>query len=106
MAADAKFIPSALIYDTLAVANLATGGSLGTAAATVDLYGAISVNQTTAGQTNTLASPTVTAASRFLVVSNVGSTPFTFTGTGFSFSLVNATSCILFWTGAAWSKVA
>jgi hypothetical protein len=106
MAAEAKWMPSAIIYDTLAVANLATGGSLGTAATTVDIYGAITVNQTTAAQTNTLASPTVTSGSRFLTVANIGSTPFTFTGTGFSFSLVNATSCILFWTGAAWSKVA
>lgn len=45
-------------FTTLAVANLASGGAIGTAAATVDIYTTFNVTQTTAGQTLSLPSPT------------------------------------------------
>lgn len=106
MAADPKRMPSALLYDTLAVANLAAGGSIGTAPNTVDLYGHITINQTTAGQTDTFPTPTVTTAGLELTISNVGSQAINLTSTGVAIAAFAAgTSAKFMWTGAAWSKV-
>lgn len=106
MAADPKRMPSALLYDTLAVANLAGGGSIGTAPNTVDLYGHITINQTTVGQTNTFPTPTVTTPGLELTISNIGSQAFVLTSTGINVAAFAAgTSSKFMWTGAAWSKV-
>ena len=101
MAGTAKRIPSALWFDTLAVTDKAAGGAIGTAAATVDLYGSFDVNQTTAAQTLSLPSPTVTTTGLVVIISNVGSQSFTIHGV----ALAAGASQIAKWTGAAWSKV-
>jgi hypothetical protein len=68
----------ATVNSTLALTNFSSGGSIGTAAATVDLYTAISVAQTSSSQTLTLPNPTAsTAYGRMLYLSNIGTASFT-----------------------------
>ena len=50
------------LFESLSVANLATGGAIGTAATTVDIKTTFNINQTTANQTLTLPVPTNTTA--------------------------------------------
>jgi len=64
------------VNDRLALGNFAAGGSIGTAAATVDAFAQFIINQTTAGQTLSLPTPTVAALETSVVVSNGGTTPF------------------------------
>lgn len=61
------------VSGALAIANLAAGGVLGTAAATVDSYLAANLAQTTAGQTVWPPDPTDTAADHFFELGNTGS---------------------------------
>lgn len=88
--------------NALAVANLASGGSVGTAATTVDLYGVIMINQTTASQTITLPDPTDTTAGKVLFVLNVGSQTFTMLG----LSVTADHGIIVVWDGDEWNCVA
>lgn len=60
----------------LSVSDVAAGGSIGSAATTVDIYSAFLINQTTAGKALTLATPTQTSLMREVNVSNVGSAGF------------------------------
>ena len=94
---------------TLAIANLnysgsGNSGAIGTAAATVDIYTAFTINQTTAGQTLTVPTPTVGAAAstgRIIYISNIGSVSFTLLASG---ATVNAgTSATLVFNGTAWT---
>lgn len=62
------------------VTNKASGGSIGTAPVTVDVAGVIEVNQTTASQILTMASPTVTTIDHRNTVINVGSASFVMYG--------------------------
>jgi hypothetical protein len=91
------FVPG----DIVAIANLAAGGSLGTAPATVDIAAMLTVNQTTAGQAMTLANPTQTAGAHQVVILNVGTASFTLLGT----VVLPAQSILVFWSGTAWSVV-
>lgn len=50
------------VFSALVVANLAAGGAIGTALATVDIKTNFNINQTTANQTLTLPAPTNTTA--------------------------------------------
>lgn len=50
------------VFSAMDISNLATGGNIGTAAATVDVKTTFNINQTTANQTITLPSPTNTTA--------------------------------------------
>lgn len=84
---------------TLALGNFAGGGSIGTAPNTVDVYPSINIAQTTAAQTLTLPSPTLTTAGTYVFINNTGSASFTMLG-----ATVAATqSLIAMWNGAAWS---
>lgn len=85
--------------NSVVIPNLATGGSIGTAANTVDAYSIISINQTTASQTLTVPSPTNTALDKILNLNNVGSTAFTV----FSTVLQPNTGLTLVWTGSAYA---
>lgn len=89
----------ALRITVLAVSNLATGGAIGTAAATVDIFSSFDVNQTTAAQTLSLPNPTTTTTGRIAEVSNIGSTAFTMHGK----TVAAGGSARFKWTGAAWS---
>jgi len=90
-----------------ALGNFAGGGSAGSAAATVDGFESITINQTTAGQSISIPDPTnIGGYSKPVAVSNVGSQAFALTGTGLSIAAVApGTTALLFWTGAGWSKV-
>jgi hypothetical protein len=83
----------------IAIANLASGGSIGTAATTVDVATSIDINQTTAGQTLTLPNPTVTTAGRIVYISNVGSVSFTMLGETIGIN----TSHSFEWNGGSWA---
>src|SRR5574343_1543101 len=56
--------------------DIAAGGSIGSAASTVDLYPFIAVNQTTASKLLTLPTPTNTSIGRSQFIANTGSTLF------------------------------
>ncbi|GEM_PF-4249185 len=87
------------LFGTLSVADLATGGNIGTAATTIDIYTSFNLAQTTASQTITLADPTNTTAGRIVYLSNTGSTPFTFYG---STVKVGDTTAAM-WDGNSWN---
>lgn len=87
------------INNTLALGNFATGGAIGTAAATVDAYTVITINQTTSGQTLTIPTPTNAAAGHVLYISNIGSTSFTL----LSAPLNTGATATLVWNGSAWT---
>lgn len=82
----------------MTISNLPSGGNIGTAASTVDIYTIFNVNQTSSGQTVTLPNPTNTTAGRMVYVTNVGTTPFTIMGT--QLSINSARSAI--WNGTTW----
>ena len=78
----------------LAVADLPSGGSVGSA----ESYTTFNVNQTTTGQTLTLATPGVATAGRIAYVNNVGTASFTMYGVTIS----SAKSQSYMWNGTSW----
>jgi hypothetical protein len=87
------------LFTTLPVANLATGGVIGTAGTTVDSFTVFAVNQTTAGQTLSLPAPTNLTAGRVVSIMNTGSSFFTMnTGT-----IYPGASQSVIWNGTAWA---
>jgi hypothetical protein len=91
---------SSSLYTAIAITDKASGGSIGSAATTVDVSTSFNVNQTTASQVLTLDTPTVTTAGRLVIVSNVGSVPFTMYGVIVS---VNTTTTF-YWNGTQWTS--
>lgn len=86
----------------LAVADLAAGGAIGTAAATVDRFENYRVKQTTAGQTLSLPNPTQATDGHVVSVLNIGTVPFTMHG-----AIVDVQSAEIFhWSGTAWLPIA
>ncbi len=95
---------SSTLNSAIALGNLdysASGnsGAIGTAAATVNVATAFTINQTTAGQTLTIPSPTNVAAGRVIYISNIGSASFTMLGATISIG----TSATIIWSGSAWT---
>ena len=93
----------ATVNNTLALVDFSSGGSIGTAATTVDIYTSISVAQTTASQTLTIPSPTAGSSyGRMLYLSNIGTASFTLLGT----PLKPGATATLVWSntngGASW----
>ncbi|PIZ63653.1 hypothetical protein COY17_00395, partial [Candidatus Saccharibacteria bacterium CG_4_10_14_0_2_um_filter_52_9] len=78
--------------------NFATGGAIGTAAATVDVDTSFAIAQTTAGQTLSLPSPTDATAGRIAYVLNTGTTSFTM----HSVTIPAGYGQIYIWNGTAW----
>jgi len=64
----------------IAIADIAAGGNIGTAAATVDIGTMFVVTQTTAAQVLTLPTPTVTTFPRMVTVTSEGAESFTIYG--------------------------
>jgi hypothetical protein len=89
------------ILGNLAVANLAAGGPIGTAAATVDIYTTFNLTQTTANQTVTIPSPTDTTAGRIAYINNTGTVGFTTLGV----RIESGKSAQFIWNGTAWNYV-
>ena len=73
-------VGGATVNTTYAVGDLPSGGNIGTAAATVDIYTNFTIAQTTAGQTVTIPAPTVTTTGRIIYLTNVGSAGYTIGG--------------------------
>ncbi len=74
-------VTAGTVNSTLALGNFSGGGSIGSAATTVDIYTSISVNQTTSSQTLTIPTPTAsTTYGRVLYLSNIGSQSFILLG--------------------------
>lgn len=82
--------------------NFATGGSIGTAATTVDIANFVFVAQTTAAQTLTLPSPTDATLVRTLYVGNTGSASFSLLGQ----TVAAGAALLALWSGSAWLYVA
>jgi hypothetical protein len=83
----------------LVISNKASGGAIGTAAATVDVASLFNVNQTTASQTLTVPNLTNTTNGKTIHINNVGSTAFTL----LSKTIEPGTGILLRWTGSAWN---
>ena len=83
----------------LVISNKASGGAIGTAAATVDVASLFNVNQTTSGQTLTVPNLTNTTNGKTIHINNVGSTAFTL----LSKTIEPGTGILLRWTGSAWN---
>lgn len=95
----ATSINDSLKKASLQIANLPTGGSIGTAATTVDRFSVFIINQTTAGQTITIPSPTDTSLSDVQEIVNVGTAMFILNG-----KQVNpGTTVQNVWTGTAYT---
>lgn len=91
-------INSYLHLPPINVANLATGGAIGTAAATVDVCAAYRVAQTTVGQTLTLPNPTVVDNGRTTVVYNSGTASFLMHGN----TVAPLNEALFTWQDNAW----
>lgn len=89
-------------FSVMAIANLPSGGSLGTAATTVDEKTVFNVNQTTASQTITIPSPTNTTAGRVIKIANIGTTAFTVSGIAIAPNKI----ADFYWNGTSWSTEA
>ena len=88
---------------TTIATNFPTGGSIGTAAATVDANSSIIISgQTTAGQSLSLPNPTNTAAGKIVTVTNTSTASFTMYTTQLSAS---SPSGSFIWTGSAWNPI-
>jgi hypothetical protein len=86
-------------WKMLPLNNFTSGGSIGTAAGTVDTFAGVLINQTTAGQNLTLPNPTVTMAGKTFIVDNVGTAAFTMGG----LQIAGATLVTFFWDGIQWA---
>jgi collagen type VII alpha len=87
--------------NSVTLGNFPTGGSVGTAAATVDIANNLNIAQTTTLQTLTLPNPTVTTAGKLITVNNTGSANFTIYGS----QIAPAGAGIFVWNGTAWNAV-
>lgn len=104
---DVQFIPGTgnkilnsgpTVDHTIAITDLAGGGPIGLATDTVDQCSSFTLNQTTAGQTVTLPSPTDATAGRRADLLNIGTTPITLYGK----TVTNGFGASLRWNGSAW----
>lgn len=93
------FIPG-ICFSQIVINNLPSGGSIGTAANTVNKGSIFHINQTTSGQTLTVPNPTTTNFSKFIYVLDIGSASFTLSPGG---NLTPGTGVILVWTGTNWN---
>jgi hypothetical protein len=92
-------VGGAQVLRSVVVANLATGGQIGTAAATVDAKSTIILSQTTANQALTLPNPTNTTAGRLLYVTHNGTVPTTVAGKPIS----PGETLTFIWDGNTWN---
>jgi hypothetical protein len=88
---------------TIAQANFAANGAIGTAAATVDIASSFVVTQTTAGISVTLPSPTDTTAGLELNYINSGASTQSITVGGLV--LTPGTMASFRWDGTAWASL-
>jgi hypothetical protein len=87
------------IPNALTINNLPTGGVIGLATATVDIFESFNIAQTTAGQTVTLANPSITTNQKVVYVSNTGTASFNLYGTNLE---PNKIATLIFNTTNGW----
>lgn len=85
----------------LQIGNKASGGSIGSAASTVDVAAAIAIAQTTSGQTLTLPTPTQSGVAHQLAILNTGTVAFTMA----SVSVAAGGGILVEWNGTAWVSI-
>jgi Chaperone of endosialidase len=91
------------VSSSIISSNFATGGAIGTAAATVDAFTSFVISgQTTTGQALSLPSPTVLTAGKIVTITNTSTASFTMYSTQLSASSPSAS---FIWTGSAWSPI-
>lgn len=90
-----------LVGQIVTITDKPMGGSIGSAATTVDIASEININQTTAAQTLTLPSPTNTSAPLRTTVNNIGSTSFVMLST----TIAPGAGILVNWTGSAYSVI-
>lgn len=90
---------AALGDNSVTITDVSGGGSIGTAANTVDKYSIINVNQLTPSQVLTVPSLTSPTLNKVIQLNNVGTTAFT----AFSTVLQPNTGITLTWTGSAYA---
>jgi len=88
-------------FAPLSLGDFPTGGSIGTAANTVDVYQAINIAQGTSTQTLTIPTPTDTSNIRNLLITNNGSESFLI-GTD---TILNNTTVLYVWNGSVWKPI-
>jgi hypothetical protein len=88
-----------MVYTAITINNLASGGAIGTAAATVDMGTMFNVGQTSASQTVTLPNPTNVKPGRIVYLCNNGTAAFS----AYSASVSAGTCLQAVWTGSAWA---
>ncbi len=86
------------LFSGVTVNDVSGGGNIGSAATTVDIATTFNVNQTTSGQTLTLANPTTTTSGRIAFVNNVGSVSFEMYGS----VIASGQSNTFIWNGTNW----
>lgn len=97
--AGALDVTGSMILRPVNVANLAAGGAVGTAAATVDIASVLVLAQTTANQALTLPNPTNAQAGRILFVTHNGTAATTVNGIRVS----PGESLMCVWDGNTWN---
>ena len=85
----------------LTIANLASGGVIGTAVNTVDINNVFLINQTTAGQTITFPNPTNTTLSQVITIKANSTASLIAYGNTISAGGSNS----FLWNGSAWSSI-
>lgn len=85
----------------LTISNLPTGGVIGTAAATVDINSVALINQTTAGQTFTLPTPTNATLGQTFIVGAIGTASIICYGN----TIPAGSAGSFLWNGSAWVSV-
>jgi hypothetical protein len=85
----------------LTIANLASGGVIGTAVATVDVNSVFLINQTTAGQTITFPTPTVATLSQIITIKANSTASLIAYGNTISAGGSNS----FLWNGSVWSSI-
>lgn len=88
-----------LVGSVVVITNKTTGGTIGSAATTVDIASALNVNQTTASQTLTVPNPTDVTGNYRIPLNSIGSTSFTVLST----VIAPGAGILLNWTGSTWS---
>ncbi len=84
------------------ILDVSGGGSIGSAATTVDIYTTFAINQTTPGQTLSLDNPNNATAGRIVYVINTGTTSFTMGGVVIGIG----TNASFLWNASTWTATA
>lgn len=89
------------VYGTMGYADFESGGYIGEASETVDLYSSFIINQITEGQELFLPTPTNVTPGRVVYLMNEGYAPFSFIGN----IVAPGETRVAVWNGAVWTNL-